>query len=288
MSKIIAVDVDMVLADLHTEWLARYNRDYNDNLIPQEITVWELEKLIKPECGFRIFEYLFQQDLYKNIKPIPGALDGINEIREAGYRVIFATSCVPDTAGNKVRWLVENGFMPENKKGDYKDFIDVNDKSLVYADVLIDDKIKNLDNFKGMPICFDQPYNKNTQHRRLLSWSSMNVKNLLYFLRGEANFGKSVLEEAQSLVYGDRQAAYGHPYDDYTRTGMMMGAVLWEWAKEAGKSSVPLAIPAKEAALCMATVKISREVNKHKRDNMTDLAGYAAVVQRIMEKINGY
>lgn len=85
---------------------------------------------------------------------------------------------------------------------------------------------------------------------------------------------ETVLEEAQRLVYGDRQSAYGHPYDDYSRT-----AKMWEAIVGQGVSISP-----RTACLMMAAVKISRECNAHKRDNMTDLAGYAACAQRCAER----
>lgn len=86
---------------------------------------------------------------------------------------------------------------------------------------------------------------------------------------------ETVLEEAQRLVYGDRQAAYGHPYDDYSRTARMWEACLGLPAYR---------ITPRLACLMMACVKISREVNAPKRDNMTDLAGYAACAQRCAER----
>lgn len=84
---------------------------------------------------------------------------------------------------------------------------------------------------------------------------------------------ESVLQEAQRLVHGDRGAAYGHPIDDYTRTGRIWGAIL--------------GIPDIDPRLCclmMAGVKVSREVNGHKRDNLTDLAGYAECAFMVAER----
>lgn len=84
---------------------------------------------------------------------------------------------------------------------------------------------------------------------------------------------ETILEEAQRLVHGNRGADYGHPIEDYTRTGRMWGAIL--------------GIPDIDPRLCclmMAAVKVSREVNKHKRDNLTDLAGYAECAQMVAER----
>lgn len=84
---------------------------------------------------------------------------------------------------------------------------------------------------------------------------------------------ESALQEAQRLVHGDRGAAYGHPIDDYGRTGRMWGAIL-------GLPDIDPRI----CALMMAAVKVSREVNKPKRDNRVDLAGYAECAQMIAER----
>lgn len=84
---------------------------------------------------------------------------------------------------------------------------------------------------------------------------------------------ETALQEAQRLVHGDRGAAYGHPIDDYTRTGRMWGAIL-------GLPDIDPRI----CCLMMSAVKISREVNAPKRDNRVDLAGYAECAQMVAER----
>lgn len=81
------------------------------------------------------------------------------------------------------------------------------------------------------------------------------------------------LEEAQRLVHGDRQASYGHPIEDFTRTGRMWGALL-------GTDDVP----PEKVALCMIAVKMSRECNRPKRDNAVDMAGYAETLHMVRER----
>jgi hypothetical protein len=87
---------------------------------------------------------------------------------------------------------------------------------------------------------------------------------------------QSVLTEAQGLVHGARNEAYGHPLDDYTRTAGMVSAML------AHKLSQPLT--AEDLGMVMCCVKLSRQQNAPKRDNMTDLAGYAECVQWMVDE----
>ena len=87
---------------------------------------------------------------------------------------------------------------------------------------------------------------------------------------------RSVLIEADGLVHGDRNAAYGHPLDDMSRTAGMVSAML------AHKLREPLT--AEEIAYIMCQVKLSRQINKVKRDNMVDLSGYAECADWMIEE----
>jgi len=87
---------------------------------------------------------------------------------------------------------------------------------------------------------------------------------------------ESILQEAQRLTHGDRAKDYGHPLDDYTRTAALVSALL------AHKLTSP--ITPGEMAMAMVCVKLSRQVNHPKRDNMVDAAGYAWVSQECIDE----
>jgi hypothetical protein len=74
---------------------------------------------------------------------------------------------------------------------------------------------------------------------------------------------ENILEEANRLVHGDRGKAYGRPIEDFGRTARIWSAILG------------FEVPVEKVALCMVGVKISRQCNAPKRDNFTDMAGYA-------------
>jgi len=88
---------------------------------------------------------------------------------------------------------------------------------------------------------------------------------------------ETILQEAQRLVYGDRERQYSPPQRDYAKTAGMWSAFLRE------KLRPGVAITPEEAVLMMVLVKISREGFRHKRDNLVDGAGYLACAERIAE-----
>lgn len=83
---------------------------------------------------------------------------------------------------------------------------------------------------------------------------------------------QNILEEANELVNGARQASYGHPLDDFTRTAKIWSAIL-------GCEVSP-----EQVGLCMVAVKISRQCNRPKRDNLVDMAGYAATIEMVLNE----
>lgn len=80
---------------------------------------------------------------------------------------------------------------------------------------------------------------------------------------------EKAIDEARRLVYGDRGANYGHPFQDYSKTAALWSIIL-------GTKVTP-----EKAIMCMIAVKISREVNLPKRDNRVDIVGYAECLNRI-------
>jgi hypothetical protein len=80
---------------------------------------------------------------------------------------------------------------------------------------------------------------------------------------------KEMLEEADSLVNGDRNNTYGPPHQDFQRTADALTAF--------GFTVEGKPLSAHHVAMILATVKLSRLVwTPGKRDSWVDLAGYAA------------
>lgn len=86
------------------------------------------------------------------------------------------------------------------------------------------------------------------------------------------NDPRDIAAYAAKLVTGDRQDTYGHPLDDFARAGKIWEAIL----------GVP--VTAEQVALCMVGIKISRQTNSPKIDNVVDGIGYFLTLAMVQEE----
>ena len=84
----------------------------------------------------------------------------------------------------------------------------------------------------------------------------------------------SILKEANTIIYGDREKTYGHPSKN-----LQTIALMWEAYLNARKHAEP--VTPKDVAAMMMLVKVARFANDpDHRDNLVDICGYAALIER--------
>lgn len=79
------------------------------------------------------------------------------------------------------------------------------------------------------------------------------------------------VDEATALVNGERQGAYGPPEDSFKAIAKVWSGLL------ANKLRPGVDIDAADVALLMTGLKLARETNQHKRDNVVDAHGYLII-----------
>jgi hypothetical protein len=91
-----------------------------------------------------------------------------------------------------------------------------------------------------------------------------------------ANGNKSVLEEAKTIIYGDREKTYGHPSKNLRTIASMWNAYL--------KSVGDRELTAQDVSVMMVLLKSARLANDPShRDSVVDICGYAALIERCGE-----
>lgn len=83
---------------------------------------------------------------------------------------------------------------------------------------------------------------------------------------------ESILQEAQRIIYGERQKDYGHPLVNARRIAAMWSIIL-------GHDVTP-----EQFCLCMIGLKLCRLAHKpDHRDSLVDIPGYAAMLASILD-----
>lgn len=291
----IGVDLDGVMFD-YTENITRFILDSLAEVAPHDTAKRDLILDTPPsqwhfyrDWGYTDEEFVaFNQQaaaagkLYRGgIEP--GWVTTLGKLKAAGHSVHIITARFEGAPGPTADWLIQHE-VPHDALTFAKD------KSKLGLDVLIDDRHENIADWvaTGAPgILYDKPWNQHSNVGAIRAYNPEHVAAAIAYLddqiiadrqRAEERDAppepETILQEAQRLVHGDRGEDYGHPAEDLQRTGRIWGAIL-------GSEDVP----AWKVALCMVGVKISREVNAPKRDNLADLAGYAEVVHMTYERL---
>ncbi|NSW95024.1 MAG: 5'(3')-deoxyribonucleotidase, partial [Bacteroidales bacterium] len=105
---------------------------------------------------------------------MPGSQESLRRINEK-YDVIVVSLATefPTSLIDKQLWL--NDHFPFIS---WKQIVFCGNKSIIRADIMIDDHPKNLDFFEGDTYMFTQPHNsliKTSRHKRVNSWSEIEA-----------------------------------------------------------------------------------------------------------------
>jgi hypothetical protein len=71
---------------------------------------------------------------------------------------------------------------------------------------------------------------------------------------------------------------YGHPYDNFKHTAALLNGYFQRKLKP-GEEIEP-----EDVGMVQILLKISRETNVHKRDNLVDICGYAKTIELSLEE----
>lgn len=153
----ILFDMDDVLVEYIESVIEDYNKDFGTNYTIKDCTEWELKKIF----GDKILYYLNTEGRFRYLDIKKNADKVMKEIIDTNrYDVFIVTACKPSAFEEKVEWLKE--FMPFF---DTRRIIPAIEKTAVWGDILIDDKIENLEQFEeliGKGIVFDMPHNQHS------------------------------------------------------------------------------------------------------------------------------
>lgn len=163
---IILLDMDGVMVEHSAMFMRWLNRDNGTNHRYEDIAGFDYPNLSADERR-QVMRYWHKRDLYDSHPPEPGCLEAIEDLRRR-HRVVAVTSPMDGHVHSKFTWLRRTGGFAK------KDIVIAGDKDLVGGDVLLDDRIRNLEEAaaKGREaVCYDRPWNQEWRGSRVGGWA---------------------------------------------------------------------------------------------------------------------
>jgi 5'-nucleotidase len=164
----IAVDMDGVLADTETHFIKYYEEESGEK-VNRNSLLGIPENIAFPDKT-AVRRYVHTPGFFRTLPLIRGSVSAIKKLTEEfDVFIVSAAMEFPLSLFEKKQWLEEHfPFIS------WKNIVFCGDKSIIKADYLIDDHIKNLDNFSGTPLLFSASHNVNVNHhKRLDNWEEM-------------------------------------------------------------------------------------------------------------------
>lgn len=176
---IIVCDIDNILNNLTEKVIEVYNHYGDKNIQLSDITSYNFYDCLPREDADCIVALFKSKELWDSLRPLEGAQNGLKRLIKKGRQVYLATATDPINFEWKIDWLRQYfPFISEDN------IIRIIDKSLLKADVIIDDCLDNLINSCAERVVLNYPWNQNELKdyaygiRRAYSWSDIvNIIN---------------------------------------------------------------------------------------------------------------
>jgi 5'-nucleotidase len=170
MRKRIAIDMDEVTADALSRHLDLYNAEFKTALTPDHMQGRLLREVVPVEHRTRTEELVRNVGFFKDLGVMRDSREVIRELQEH-YDIFITTAAMefPNSFVEKYEWLGAHfPFIP------WTHIVFCGDKSIIAADYLIDDHVRNFTEFRGEGILFTAPHNIHvTGYRRADNWAEV-------------------------------------------------------------------------------------------------------------------
>ncbi len=170
----IAIDMDEVLADPTAKFIQLYNRDYGIQLNLKTEAGSEFYDHIPVRIRNKWIDYINEKGFFRDLPLIKGSVEAVKQL-QTKYDIYIVSAAMEfgNSLEDKYNWLQEHfPFIG------WQNIIFCGHK-IVNTDIMIDDRIKNFNNFKGRPLLFSSPHNMLiTAYERVNNWQEVLDKLL--------------------------------------------------------------------------------------------------------------
>jgi 5'(3')-deoxyribonucleotidase len=195
----IIVDVDGVAAAFVPALLGRLADEFPEVLREEDIVVWDFirEMLPPDQRSFALHAIMEDRYFWLDLPRVPGALEGVEALINAGHHIIWATSpyygC-HSWVDYRLQWLRREFGHAIEAEGSKFEFYFSTFKHRLGADAIIDDKPATIDAWakrhpQGLALRYSYPFNRGmplpSHNGFTFSWDEVDA--LITELKNEAD-----------------------------------------------------------------------------------------------------
>lgn len=164
--KSIAIDMDNVIADVESHYIAWYAKKFGIVFSKDQLMGIPETEAFPDKDAVRGF--LYTPGFFRTVPLMPGAQEAV-KVLAVSFQVYIVSAAMefPQSLPEKLDWLGEHfPFISWNQ------IIFCGDKSVICTDYMVDDHVKNLERFKGKGLLYHACHNININHyHRLHNWT---------------------------------------------------------------------------------------------------------------------
>jgi 5'(3')-deoxyribonucleotidase len=181
----IAVDMDEVMADLVSAWLARYLRDFATGITPAMLRGRNFVEAVDPDHAVKVRAYLEEPFFFADLPVMENSQEVLQKLNK-DYEIFVTTAAMdhPNSFAAKYAWLRRHfPFLSD------RHYVFCGSKSVIRADYMIDDNPRNLESFYGRKLLYTAHHNIGVQDHNFIRVSSW--RDILNFFSKEASTASS-------------------------------------------------------------------------------------------------
>lgn len=167
--KVIALDMDEVIADVVPKFLDYYEKDFGTR--PDKGKYWG-KKIYEQVNAGHIRNYLHDKGFFLDLPVMEDSQEVVKWLTEH-YEVFIVTAAMEfrNSLEDKYDWLQANFPFIH-----WKNFVCCGDKSIIKADYMIDDHVRNLLKFDGKGLLYTASHNiDDTRFARANNWKEVKA-----------------------------------------------------------------------------------------------------------------
>lgn len=166
----IILDMDNVIAEINPQYVNYFEKVYGENLLLGDLVNHQKNGTF-PDYS-RLHKLLEIPQFFRTLPVMKGAPEVVKQLNDQ-YELFIVSAAIefPQALTEKLDWLAEHFPFIKTKQIAF-----TGSKRFVYGDVMIDDKVANLDHFNGRKLLFTHPNNlkyTGEQYIRVNNWAEI-------------------------------------------------------------------------------------------------------------------